>query len=334
MARALVPAALCAVAASSSPRVDVRFRDDAVLTIDVASASSFRLGVRFGSTYAPGPLDSLMLDPARAPSPATQVSWGGMSGLQTSFGALLAAPDGTWVLYDAANATLVSGNAPPSLTNGTPGVTDPGISLPVAGTGALDGRGRGCLGNGIFTPPYYWNRQAGYLAFGISGWQIDPLYPHCAATAYDGSIGAASDAPPQCPGNEFTDTDAANAVRSDKFPNGITLPRGVSADGCCTACASDPSCVAWVWGDDSHPDPTGTNCWPLKSYSNTVENFGRIFGGPPAVQAAAWWAMGLGADWYLAPAVAPHDYTRALYQLTGPPAIPPRYAMGFMATYW
>lgn len=44
--------------------------------------------------------------------------------------------------------------------------------------------------------------------------------------------------------------------------------------------------------------------------------------------------MGGAADWYLAPAAAPLDYLRALYDLTGTPAVPPRYAFGFSACYW
>ena len=40
-------------------------------------------------------------------------------------------------------------------------------------------------------------------------------------------------------------------------------------------------------------------------------------------------------DWYLAPTGAsPYRFTAALYNLTGPPAIPPRYGFGFMTTYW
>jgi alpha-glucosidase (family GH31 glycosyl hydrolase) len=44
--------------------------------------------------------------------------------------------------------------------------------------------------------------------------------------------------------------------------------------------------------------------------------------------------MGQAADWYMAPASAPLDFTRIFYELTGAPAIPPRYGVAFMATYW
>jgi len=37
---------------------------------------------------------------------------------------------------------------------------------------------------------------------------------------------------------------------------------------------------------------------------------------------------------YLGPAAQGHDFTSALYSLTGMPAVPPRHALGFMATYW
>eukprot|EP01045_Picozoa_sp_COSAG04_P003529 COSAG04_NODE_144_length_22941_cov_54.823614_15_plen_349_part_00 len=58
---------------------------------------------------------------------------------------------------------------------------------------------------------------------------------------------------------------------------------------------------------------------------------------PPPPELAArkgWWAAGRAADWYLAPAQEGYAFTRCLYELSGAPAVPPRYAMGFMATYW
>ena len=55
----------------------------------------------------------------------------------------------------------------------------------------------------------------------------------------------------------------------------------------------------------------------------------------PYVHQAGWFGLGRRVDWYLAPTPAGgFDFTRALFELTGAPAVPPRFAMGFMATYW
>ena len=39
-------------------------------------------------------------------------------------------------------------------------------------------------------------------------------------------------------------------------------------------------------------------------------------------------------DVYLMPAATPYDSLNALYDVTGRPAVPPRYAFGFMAGRW
>ena len=44
-----------------------------------------------------------------------------------------------------------------------------------------------------------------------------------------------------------------------------------------------------------------------------------------------WWALGTRADWYLAPTPqGGFDFTKALFDLTGAPAVPPLFGMGFM----
>lgn len=134
-----------------------------------------------------------------------------------------------------------------------------------------------------------------------------------------------------CPVPTQNGTDAAGSVRSDKWPNGLS---GTTQAQCCAACSSDPSCIAYIWSDGTNPDPNG-NCWPLKSFTNTIPNQGRVFGGqPPPPPEQAYWAMGDAADWYLAITPTPMTFMKSFYQLTGAPAVPPRYAMGFMATYW
>ena len=130
--------AASAGASSSSHSVFVK-ETGATITIEVASASSFRLGVRFG--WGPEALTSPSLDPARKPAPSQPVAWNGMSGLQKAFGALLADANGNWVFYDANNKTLVSSNGAPSLSPAAPG-RDGGVVLPVQGTGSINGGGK------------------------------------------------------------------------------------------------------------------------------------------------------------------------------------------------
>lgn len=94
--------------------VSAPFPGGGELFVDVSSASAFRLGVRFGG-WAGDALASPSLDPARQPAPSNPVAWGNLAGLQTSFGALLIATDGSgsWALYDENNNTLVqSGGVP------------------------------------------------------------------------------------------------------------------------------------------------------------------------------------------------------------------------------
>ena len=303
----------------------------AVLVAEVATATTFRLGVRFGG-WSPAPLASPSIN-GGAPAPSTPVSWGGMRGVATSFGALLTDGAARWALYDAANNTLVaSGAAAPSLNNGS-GSVDAGIVLPVSGVAAASGPPRSCLGNGYFGPTFYYNREAASFAFAVSAWNYDPAQHHCYPVSFSGDVGGGAGERDICTATQ-QNTDAANSVRSDKFPDGLN---GTTLASCCSACKSDPSCVAYVWSDGSNPDPNG-NCWPFRFLSGTDSHNGRVFGGaappPPPPPQQAWWAMGQAADWYLAPAPSPLDFTRVFYELTGAPAVPPRHGVAFMATYW
>ena len=298
----------------------------AVIVAEVATASTCRLGVRFNG-WSTAPLASPSVN-GGAPAPSTPVSWGGMSGVATSFGALLTDGASRWALYDAANNTLVaSGAAPPSLNNGSSAL-DAGIVLPVSGVAAASGPPRQCLGNGYFGPTFYYNRDAKSFAFAVSAWDYDPAQHHCYPVSFSGAVGGS--ARDVC-SNTKSETDVSDPVRSDKYPNGLS---GATLAGCCAACEGDASCTGFVWSDGSVPDPTG-DCWPLKSFTTEHDQPGRVFGGePPAPPQEAWWAMGQAADWYLAGAASPLDFTRTFYELTGAPAIPPRHGVAFMATYW
>lgn len=327
--------------------VTVLAPNNATLTVEVASPSSFRLGVRFGGWGAPA-LSSPMLDPARAPAPSTPVSWGGMTGLQTSFGSLLVATDGSgaWALFDAANTSLVRSGGPPAFVVGGPG-RDDGIALPVAGASAADGPDRPCLSNGDFGPPFYFNRNASLLAFGVSAWSYDPSFHHCYPVTFSGYVtsprdGAANatrdplhDRTADACSPRRNDTNALKQVRSNFHPHGA---KG-TLDGCCALCNADPSCTSYQWSPiDSTNSSAPGNCWTLASFSGMEARATYVLAGPeptpPPPRQSAWWAMGTAADWYLAPAAEPLDFTRALYELTGAPVVPPRYALSFMATYW
>ena len=337
MSHAFIAAlAVCAVV-SDAAIVTAPGPDGSTLTIEVASASSFRLGVRFGG-WGVDALASPMLDPARARAPSSPVTWpvGGFTGLQTSFGALLVSTDGSgaWVLVDASNKTLVSSDGPPALVAGGPG-RDDGIALPVAGPSAFDGPDRPCLSNGDFGPPYYYNRDAAFFAFAVSSNDFDPAFPHCYPVSFSGNMGSGPtprEGVPKCTPVR-NNTIAVKPVRSNLYPHGgkATLA------GCCALCEGDPSCTAYQWSVINETSATG-NCWPLASYSGTDVGATYTLAGapplPPPTRLPAWWAMGTAADWYVAPTAVPLAFTRALYDLTGAPAVPPRHAWGFMATYW
>jgi len=108
--------------------------------------------------------------------------------------------------------------------------------------------------------------------------------PARAAAAWPHLAGGLPPPPPRlgrndtCPPRQ-AGVDVSGPVRSDGFPNGLS---GQSEDQCCAACNSDSSCISWVWSDGSRPDPAG-NCWPLKGYSGTHAQAGRVLGGfaPP-----------------------------------------------------
>lgn len=302
-------------------------------SVSIGSQSTFLLSVRFGG-WGPSPLGSPSLDETRGYAPGTAVSWGGSVGLSTSFGALLVSPTGEWALYDASNKTLVSSSAPPQQVPN--GAGEGGVLFPVEGVDALAGPTQvdNCLNNGIFGPPFYFNPAGAYLAFPVSSWLYDPTRPHCYGVSFQGPP-AAPPANPSC-GNFTPGKRSTDPVRSLSFPGGLNV---ASQKECCYFCSHDESCV----GADYAPgpqDPTlEANCFPLRGFSGVVDAEGWAYSGltapPPAPTQPGWWVLGDGAaDLYLAPAPTPINMLKALYQLTGAPGIPPRYAFGSMYTYW
>lgn len=87
-----------------------------------------------GTSYNSSAISTPSLDSTRQIPDGTPVSWGGKSGLQTSFGALLAGSDGSWALYDQNNNTVLYSNNAPYANNGSD-TRDAGIVLPINATG-------------------------------------------------------------------------------------------------------------------------------------------------------------------------------------------------------
>jgi hypothetical protein len=80
--------------------------------------------------------------------------------------------------------------------------------------------------------------------------------------------------------NARQSTDISSGSRVPSYPDGLS---GQSQQGCCTLCNSNQNCTTWVWADNTHPDPSGKNCWLLYDVSSFVPRAGRISGGTAQV---------------------------------------------------
>ena len=335
------------------------------VSASVGSASAFLLSVEFlegaeaeavEEASAPTPLDSPSLDAARAMASGRLIP----GGVRTAFGALLIGDDGRFVLQDAAGRTIVAATAPPALVaDGATGRY--GITMPTSGskTGPGATGRRPCLANGNWGPPYTWDAVDGFLAFAVSPWSYDPDYLHCYPVSFDGKPPSSDAPPPHAQDSCTTLTHVAPFPNSSRELPGspVAAAGGSSGDGtptCCGACNAAPNCTAWVV--DSHVKPGGRGChlfacvgqWmPVPPLPVGASGYRYFSGGlerqcpelpapaSPYVHQAGWFGLGRRVDWYLAPTPAGgFDFTRALFELTGAPAVPPRFAMGFMATYW
>ena len=182
-AAVLIASAGPVVTAAASPSASghvhqVHLVDGTIVTVSVASGSAFRLGV--ASAASSSAASATVADPIPTPTvsadltPATSKAcgWGGMDGLCTSFGALLASPSGDWALYDAANNTVLRSTGRPTHT------TDGGVALYVEAPGGLgELPGQPCLSNGMFGPPFAYSRQGKFLAFAVSPHEFDSRSP-------------------------------------------------------------------------------------------------------------------------------------------------------------
>ena len=202
-----------------------------------------------------------------------------------------------------------------------------------------------CLSNGLFGPTF--GTTPNLFAFAVSQQAYDttpplPVSVHCYPNTFQGSTSPHSRGDMCSTTIRQSNTDGTNFKHTNQYPNGITVS---TLDACCDACNKDSSCTSWIASENLKPDDQGKNCWigfcvdgvgepTLKCTSKPATN--RILAqvSPPTPSSSDWWIGGSKVDWYLAPAIGKQKQYSALYELTGAPALPPRYGFGFMATYW
>eukprot|EP00038_Savillea_parva_P031160 m.83348 g.83348 ORF g.83348 m.83348 type:complete len:913 (-) comp9532_c0_seq2:3272-6010(-) len=352
---------------SSSSHTDVNTTTAAPVpsvSVEVGAEGVFRLGVSFQGD-ASDAIPSPTLDASRTLPPFDVVTRLGMTGIRTSFGTLVANTTGAWVILDGADNVLASaGNA--MLATEENGTVSYDVSN-LTGTGVNNGGNAPCLGNGFFAPPYIWDAGAQLFAYAVSPWEYDPDAIHCYPASFKSftslstnphasvvtptpspsTISAVSAVNKETCTPTKSNTDVTRFQRSTAAPNGV---KNTTLASCCGACDNATDCIAWVRTADGKPDGSGMNCWLFSHVCGTTSRNDRTFGGSltppsgcsgpppgppgPAPVGPGWSGRGRRMDWYLAPAKTGYSYLGALYNLTGAPAVPPRYGMAFMATYW
>ena len=239
-----------------------------MIVVEVASGNSFRLGVDYSAEGHAAQIHSPSIASNLQPAKSTSVKWGNMAGVKTAFGALLASPQGDWVMYDAENNTVLESSAP--VLN----VAD-GVQFSVNdqnGTAVKAGPSSPCLSNGMFGPPFYYNRENSFLAYAVSPKLYDDRSPanvrvHCYPAQFNGA--PASTKNDMCAAAVFHDqTDFHGFRRTKQHPNGILFSNATAAsikNLCCSACNADKECTAWIASKDGKPDRSNTNCWVRRS---------------------------------------------------------------------
>jgi hypothetical protein len=325
----------------------------------VGSSSSFRLTVDFfDGPDDVAPLESPSLDPNRQMASSTHVSSPEGSGIKTSFGELLISDDGKFTLKDASGKTVAAATSAPKLSQESAFRKDGSMdSITMAVTGSKTGPGatgrRPCLVNGGWGPPFTWDPVDKYLAFAVSPWGYDPDYIHCYPVSFDGL--APLKPPPQDSCTTITHVVPYNNLSTQLAFIHVGGMGGDSNNSCCAKCNAMPGCTAWQFGSSSK-DKDAPNCrlfscvdqWIPPDVTGASDN-AFLSGGLESQCSAAsvdtssagyihqdgWFGLGSRMDWYLAPTPrGGFDYTKALFDLTGAPAVPPLFGMGFMATYW
>ena len=207
--------------------------------------------------------------------------------------------------------------------------------------------GQPCLSNGMFGPTF--GTTPNLLAFAVSEHEYDSTPPlsvavHCYGNTFQGKQPTHFRGDMCAKSIRHSNAEGTNFKRTKQYPNGTTVK---TIDECCALCNEDSSCTSWIATKDLKPDSSagGSNCWvgfcadnvgeptlhcTTKSATNRIG--AHVEPSPPSF--SDWWILGTRVDWYLAPANTKYDQYSALYELTGAPALPPRYGFGFMATYW
>ena len=328
----------------------------------IGSESSFRLTVDFFDSAQPdsvAPLASPSLDPDRKMASFTRVSSAEGDGIKASFGSLLISDDGRFTLKDSAGKTVASATAPPTLAKEASlrkaGPSMDGITMAVSGskTGPGANGRRPCLVNGGWGAPFTWDPVDKFFAFAVSPWGYDPDYIHCYPVSFDGLAPLKPAPEDSC--TTITHVKAYNNLSTQLAFIHVGGMGGDSNNTCCAECNALEGCTAWQYGSSSK-DKTAPNCrlfscvdqWIPPDVLGGSDN-AYLSGGRESQCSAAsiddksagyihqdgWFGLGTRMDWYLAPtSKGGFDYTKALFDLTGAPAVPPLFGMGFMATYW
>jgi hypothetical protein len=176
---------------------------------------------------------------------------------------------------------------------------------------------------------------------GVSAYDHDMTRQEC----YPASPGLVPEPASSC-GQVLVGHDVSAGMRLAQFQN-------LTQAQCCDRCDAEPGqrCTAWIHSapGGGHTDDQGNNCWlmtgspetlkPAPSQYRTVG--GRVLPGtsppPPSDRPppqTTWAVAGSDADLYLAVTPNGSSFQRALYELTGAPALPPRYALGLHASWW
>jgi hypothetical protein len=329
------------------------------VTADVGSSSSFRLGVEFldGGQQEDTAISSPSLDPERTMANFTKTSGPEGNGIKTSFGELLVGKDGRFTLKDATGKIIAHATGPPVLAKEVTGHES--ITMPVSGskTGPGANGRRPCLTNGGWGPPFTWDPIDKFFAFAVSPWSYDPDYIHCYPVSFNGLA-------PLKPAPQDSCTTITHVVPYGNSSYAQELPgspiKANGHEGCCAACNDHPSGNCTAWMSDSQKQILGRQChlyscvdqWVPPDVIGGSDN--RYLSGglesqcgnkpPPRpstqktggyIHQEGWFGLGKRMNWYLAPTPeGGFDFTKALFDLTGAPAVPPLYGMGFMATYW
>ena len=186
-----------------------------------------------------------------------------------------------------------------------------------------------------------------FFAFAVSPHLHDPDYIHCYPVSFDGLA-------PLAPPPQDSCTTITHVVPYGNFSTEIpNVPnRGGS---CCEQCNAVDDCTAWV----ANNTEKSNNCHLFSCVDQWVppdviggNDNDYLSGGiesqcgdqpPPSpmeptggyIHQDGWFGLGTRMEGYLAPTPAGgFDFTKALFDLTGAPAVPPLYGMAFMATYW